>query len=179
MKILMCAGIVSAFFLTGCQGLNDVNSALGALNSALGTVTGTSGGTSGGGVYVTPKAKASVSASLSKARSSNTARKLFNEAKPSIEKVVGLIACGAKGSQMGAYTDSSSFSHMFPSPFDSMSYHKSGCLDILRVNSIQRKAANAVKFSVDYVSSQSQESARRSYSAIKQPDGEWLFDWHP
>ncbi|MDH2999225.1 hypothetical protein A1D23_03780 [Chelonobacter oris] len=61
------------------------------------------------------------------------------------------------------------------SPFNAMSYHKSGCLDILRINNIKRKAANVVYFKVQYISPQSQESTGWGYEAIKQPDGEWLF----
>ncbi len=180
MKIVLPMLMASYTVLMGCQGLQQVNSALGSVNNVLGVISGTATGSSRSGegsVYVTPEAKTSVKTALNKSRARNDARRLFNEAKPSIENILGLIACGARGSQIGAYTDPDAFTNSFVTPFLTMDYHKSGCLDILRVNNIQKKAANAVKFSVDYRSPQSQETARRKYTAIKQPDGEWLFNW--
>ena len=40
-----------------------------------------------------------------KAKASKDAMKLFNDAKPTIEKMVALAACGADGRQMAKFAD--------------------------------------------------------------------------
>ncbi len=142
-------------------------------------MTGTTSntGTSSSNIYVTTQAKASVIAAINKAHANNSAKRLFNEAEPAIVKVISRIACGMKGSRIRAYSDPDASTLSFLTPLSGMDYHKSGCLNVLRINGIQKKSANAVKFFVDYISPQSEETQRRSYTAIKQPSGEWLFDW--
>ena len=59
-----------------------------------------------------------------------------------------------------------------------MEHHTGGCLRILRVNNIRKLAANTLSFDVYYMSPQSEEVVRRTHRAIKQPDGEWLFNFY-
>ncbi|MEM5346385.1 hypothetical protein, partial [Paraburkholderia azotifigens] len=147
------------------------------LNTALGTpTTGRSGGVSAGTgmVYVPAEIKQRTSAAITNAQVQETNR-MIAEARPAIENVVGLAACGADPKRMAQYTDPSDTSYSFWSPLNSMSYHKSGCVSPVRVAGWQKRSANAISFIVDYVSPQSEEGTRRNYTAIKQPSGEWLF----
>lgn len=178
------AAILSAIVLTlsACQAVNDtlasVNGVLGAANSALSGSGSTSGAGNAGVGLVTSTVRASVQSALSQAQPDNNVRALFNEAKPAIENVIGRIACGANKNSLTVYTDPDHSTATFSSPLWYMNHHKSGCLNVLRIHNVKKKAANAVFFVVDYQSPQSEETARREYTAIKQPGGEWLFQWH-
>ena len=171
---------VSAFAcltLVGCQAVNDT---LGAVNGALSTVNSVLSGTSSSSssVYVSSQTQASVAQASARAKAeSQAAQRLFNEAKPQIDKVVALIACGAGSKETAQYTDPDHSSGMQTGVMSSLRYHKSGCLDVTRINGIKKQSNNAVSFMVTYTSSQSGESVREKYTAIKQPDNEWLFRW--
>ncbi|VTU06619.1 Uncharacterised protein [Actinobacillus indolicus] len=102
--------------------------------------------------------------------------KLFNDAKPTIEKMVASVACMASSEQMQRYADPEAGIHVELSY--KFQYHKSGCANVLRLNNITKKTANAFSFSVYYISPQSEETVKRDYTAIKQPEGEWLFKWY-
>ncbi|MGN5479480.1 hypothetical protein ACTMU2_29060 [Cupriavidus basilensis] len=101
---------------------------------------------------------------------------MIADARPAIERHgCGLAACGAESRRMLQYTDPDSSQMNYVSPMVGLNYHKSGCLNPIRVAGWQKRSANAIGFVVDYMSPQSEEGARRSYIAVKQPSGEWLF----
>ncbi|MFH4416236.1 MAG: hypothetical protein WDW19_04300 [Neisseriaceae bacterium] len=98
---------------------------------------------------------------------------LFEDAKPTLGKFIGAIACKQEYSRY-LDTKASSF-HPVISPFYDLAYHKAGCLKILRVSDLTKEAANAFHFKVQYMSPQSEETTFDSYVAVKQPEGDWLF----
>lgn len=158
------------FSLTGCQAVSDtlatVNGALNSVNSVL------------SGTAVTSTAQSSADSAVNKARPNSSAKTLFDQAKPSISKYVALIACNTPTSQLARYSDpDSSVPNGLGMPQHTMSHHKSGCLNILRIEGIKKLAANAVEFQTVYISPQSEETVRKQHHAIKQPSGEWLFDF--
>lgn len=155
--------------------LQGVNSTLGAVNSVLGG-TASSSSSSSSRVSIDSTASSSTISAINKASTNSDVKKLFNEAKPYIEKIVSLAACGASYSQMRTYADSENV-HDHMSPFNYISHHKSGCLKVLRIDAIKKKTANAFGFTVTYMSPQSEESKKGYYIAVKQPDGEWLFQY--
>ncbi|MCK3658053.1 hypothetical protein A4G18_04840 [Pasteurellaceae bacterium Pebbles2] len=132
-------------------------------------------GSSSGGVYVDQQTTASAQQAANKVKARQDVQRLFNEAKPQIEKMTAFVACGATNKNISKYSDPDAVG--FVSPFIHFNYHKSGCLNILRINGIEKRTANAFAFKVTYVSPQSEESKIKEYTAIKQPSGEWLFKW--
>ena len=62
-------------------------------------------------------------------------------------------------------------------PQHEMYHHKSGCLKILRIEKIKKLAVNTVSFQTVYMSPQSEEVVRKTQFAVKQPSGEWLFNF--
>ena len=48
---------------------------------------------------------------------------------------------------------------------------------ILRIEKIKKLAANTVSFQTVYMSPQSEEVVRKTHFAVKQPSGEWLFNF--
>lgn len=121
--------------------------------------------------------KETTSTALNKATPANNVKSLFLDATPTLNKVLPLIAC-EKDDQLRAYQDESSVGMPYPlSPVRQMQYHKSGCVNVQRIDSIKKKANNAFSFRVLFVSPQSQETFNGRYTAIKQPNGEWLFNW--
>lgn len=168
MKQLSCA-LLFCLGLTGCQAVTDtlstVNSALGSVNSAL------------SGTMISPSAQASADNSVNSAKPNSGAKALYNQAKPAISKYVAAVACN-NVNQLRIYADPDSTSPSEISlPQIHMRHHKSGCLNVSRIEKIEKKAANAVLFQVVYVSPQSEEVDRVRHSAIKQPNGEWLFNY--
>lgn len=163
--------------LTACQGVNDVlagvNSTLGAVNSALG---GTSSSSGSSAVYIDSKTQASVVNAANKVAAKGDVRKMFNEAKPAIEKMVGTTACTVNGDQLKRFADPDGTGYL-PYPIQHMMYHKSGCTYVLRINNVKKITSNAFYFTVYYISPQSEETKTYLYRAIKQPEGEWLFQY--
>ncbi|QIM63021.1 hypothetical protein A1D29_06805 [Pasteurellaceae bacterium Orientalotternb1] len=164
--------------LTACQGVNDVlagvNNTLGAVNSALGGSSSSSSDSSA--VYVDSKTQASVVSAANKAAANGDVRKMFNEAKPAIEKMVATTACTDNASQLKRFADPDGTGYL-PYPIQHMMYHKSGCTNVLRINNVKRITSNAFYFTVYYISPQSEETKTYLYRAIKQPEGEWLFQY--
>ena len=91
---------------------------------------------------------------------------------------MALIACGAESKETAQYTDPDTSPGMQTGVMFLLNYHKSGCLDVTRINGIKKQSNNAVSFMVTYTSPQSGESVRKEYTAIKQPDNDWLFRWY-
>ena len=119
----------------------------------------------------------SVDNAVKNANPNSNAKALYNEAKPDISKYVALVACN-NVNQVRSYADPDSVppdSVSFPPAY--MSSHKSGCLNVLRIEKIEKKTANAIYFQVVYVSPQSEEVHRIRHIAIKQPTSEWLFNY--
>ncbi len=145
------------------EATKGINNTLSSLNSGMNKP------------YIDEGAKQSISLATNKANPPTDATGLFNDAKPALEHFIGLIACNADDRQLAAYVDPDKGTFALVKPHVNLSYHKSGCLNVLRINGIQRKAANTLYFKVQYLSPQSEESTSRNYLAIKQPDGEWLF----
>lgn len=176
-KIKYLLAVTLPLSLTACQGVNDVlqgvNSTLGAVNDVLGGTVGALSGSTGGGVSIDSKTQASAVSATNKAVANSSVKKLFNDAKPSIEKFVATSACVTSQSQLRRFMDPET--SFLPNPLNSVSYHKSGCLNVLRINNVQKKTANAFTFTVYYISPQSEETKTYDYTAIKQPEGEWLF----
>ncbi|MDD7544600.1 hypothetical protein [Actinobacillus porcinus] len=130
------------------------------------------------GAGVSSSAQASVDAAVNNAKPNSNAKALFNQAKPAISKYVALIACNTPTSTLSAYSDpDSSEPNGLGMPQHLMFHHKSGCLNVLRIDGIKKLAANTVEFQVVYISPQSEETTRKTMHAIKQPSGEWLFDF--
>nr|WP_314741380.1 hypothetical protein [uncultured Haemophilus sp.] len=155
--------------LTGCQALND---GLKQVNQTLQTVNGTLAGTT-----IPSNTAASISSALSKATPPKNTQVLFNDVKPTLEKVLSLIAC-EKDEQVKTYTDESSVGMSYPlNPVRQMTYNKSSCVNVQRIDGIQLKSANAFIFRTTFTSPTSQESYNSRYLAIKQPNGDWLFNW--
>lgn len=121
---------------------------------------------------------ASITQSLNRAVPNRGAAPLFNDAKPAIANYIGLIACGASSGRLQRYSAPGTQSGNLALPHGNMEHHTGGCLRILRVNNIRKLAANALSFDVYYMSPQSEEVVRRTHRAIKQPDGEWLFNFY-
>lgn len=168
-------GFICVMFLSGCEA---VNSGMSAVNDTLKAVNGTlSGSEVSGNAVSVPEAVKQATMSAFIESEEQQVQKMVNDAQPTIVEMVSRSACGADGSVMGRYTDPDSSTHMYVSPMVSMSYHKSGCVTPLRIQGWEKIAANALQFSVVYMSPQSEQTARRNYVAIKQPDGIWLFKW--
>ncbi|MFA9499731.1 hypothetical protein ACERCG_04725 [Mannheimia sp. E30BD] len=172
----ICKTLVQRFSvsLTACQGVNDVlsavNNTLGSVNSALSSST----------VPIDTQTKTSAVNAINRANASNDVKKMFNEAKPTIEKMVSMTACTTQQSPLNQFSDPNSGLGL-PVPLSvsyKLKYHKSGCLKVLRINNFKRQAANTFTFTVYYQSPQSEETDSYGYAAIKQPDGEWLFKWN-
>ena len=168
MKQLSCA-LLLCLGLTGCQAVTDtlstVNSALGSVNSAL------------SGTMISANDQNSADNSVQNAKPNSGAKALYNEAKPAISKYVAAVACNNENLlKIYADPDSTAPSEIIL-PQIRMHHHKSGCLNISRIEKIEKKAANAILFQVVYVSPQSEEVDRVRHSAIKQPNGEWLFNY--
>lgn len=162
--------IVACLGLSGCQAITDtlstVNGALTSVNSVL------------SGTAVTQETQLSVDNALNKAKPNSSAKNLFDQAKPSISKYIALIACNTPTKQLAAYSDPDSIEpNGLGMPQHQMSHHKSGCLNVLRIEGIKKLAANTVEFKTVYISPQSEEAVRNTHHAIKQPSGEWLFDF--
>ncbi|MEG9475703.1 hypothetical protein V6W59_08695 [Mannheimia sp. HC-2023] len=79
LSVLMCFGLSSCQVVT--ETLSSVNGVLSSVNSAL------------SGTAVTSAAQSSVDSAVNRAKASQDAKILFNQAKPAISKYVALIAC--------------------------------------------------------------------------------------
>ena len=166
--------------LSGCQQVGDVldgaNTILSGVNNVLSGQPTTTGNNNA--AVMTSSTRNSISQALSRAVPNRGAAPLFNDAKPAIANYIGLIACGTSTSRLTRYSSpNSSEPNPLGMPQRDMFHHTSGCLNVLRVNQIKRLAANTVAFNVEYISPQSEEVVRKTYHAVKQPDGEWLFNF--
>lgn len=142
-------------------------------------MSGTTSSAGSSGVSIDSHTQASAISAINKATANSDVKKMFLEAKPTIEKMVAMTACATHQSPLNQFTDPDSGLGL-PAPLSisyKLKYHKSGCLNVLRVNSFKRQATNAFTFTVYYQSPQSEETDNYDYVAIKQPDGEWLFKW--
>lgn len=167
-KHISCA-FALCLSLTGCQVVNDtlstVNKTLGSVNSVLADAT------------ISTSTQNSADNAVKNAKPTHSTKDLYNQAKPTISKYIALVACN-NYSQVDAYADPDSVPPDVVSlPQAYMSHHKSGCLNVLRIEKIEKKTANAMYFQVVYASPQSEEVHRVRHIAIKQPTGEWLFNY--
>ena len=109
----------------------------------------------------------------------------MQEALPTVNKALSMIACAPKNAYANlsyqnrvmryATTDSSNQMIYLPGAGTGMPNHRSGCLNIERVDSYRQIAKNAFSFNAQYVSPQSEETKNVQYHMIKEPSGEWLF----
>lgn len=107
----------------------------------------------------------------------------MKEAMPTINKTLSIIACAPKNAygnlsyqnRVMRYATSDSFNQNIFLPGAVMANHRTGCLDIERIDNYQQVAKNAFMFNALYVSPQSGESKNIQYKMIKEPSGEWLF----
>lgn len=181
-KLLVTSACVFAIFLSGCEAVNEslsaVNESLANMNSALGgtSTNDTTTSSSSTSVQVPQSVTQATTTAFTNSEKSDV-QALINSAKPTIVEVIGKIACNASGRVMGRYTAPDSFTNFYVSPFINMPYHTSGCVTPIRIHGWDKVAANALRFTVDYMSPQSEETVRRTYTAVRQPDGEWLFKW--
>jgi hypothetical protein len=166
--------------LSGCQQVGDVldgaNTILSGVNNVLSGQPTTTGNNNA--AVMTSSTRNSISQALSRAVPDRDTAPLFNDAKPAIANYIGLIACGASSARLQRYSAPGTQSGNLALPHGNMEHHTGGCLRILRVNNIRKLAANALSFDVYYMSPQSEEVVRRTHRAIKQPDGEWLFNFY-
>lgn len=170
MKTKLCLTALMCFGLGGCQVVTDTLSTVnGALNSVSSVISGTA---------ITSSAQSSVDRAVNSAKPERNATNLFNQAKPAISKYIALIACNTPTKQLAAYSDPDSTEpNGLGMPQHEMFHHKSGCLNVLRIERIKKLAANTVEFQTVYISPQSEEVVRKTHHAVKQPSGEWLFDF--
>lgn len=110
----------------------------------------------------------------------------MQEAMPTINKTLSIIACAEKESvktyvsyqnRAMRYATSDSDKQMVFLPIFAMKNHRSGCLNIERIDSYKQIAKNAFSFNALYVSPQSEESKSIQYKMLKEPSGEWLFQF--
>lgn len=108
----------------------------------------------------------------------------WRAASPLITKIISIASCANGDSAWnavnreavtpGAVYSGGGFDRWYR-PMDKSQYHnKNYCLDVLRIGSITKPAANAINFSVFYISSQSQESNVQNYELQRAPEGQWL-----
>lgn len=166
--------------LAGCQAvdtaLTSAEQVIGAVNTVLGVPPQPGVSASASSVVrVDDTARQSVAAALKKA-APGAAAGLFREAKPALEQMITAAACTREGRRMSRF-EVPEGGIGYINPFWHLQYHQSGCLAVLRINNIKKQSANAFSFYVSYVSPQSQETSQVAYTAVKQPDGEWLFKW--
>lgn len=173
-KLIIFSASIMAFSLTGCETLN---SSLESINSVLGSTSTSSNSHS---VSIPDSLTTSIQSSIQKSIKNENAsiRSMVVDASPRISEVTGKLACGVDYSTLGRYSTTNSKPHPFLPPKRDMSYHTGGCLDVYRVHSWKKLAANSLGFSVDYISPSSEEVVKRNYIIIKQPDGEWLYNWN-
>ncbi|MGV6988282.1 hypothetical protein ACWA5Z_04705 [Testudinibacter sp. P80/BLE/0925] len=173
-RSLLLTTVMLCFTLAGCQQMLEASR---SMRAALENInTGLSG------AYVEQTTQNSIDSTLNNAKPNSAVKALFNDAKPTMNKVLGLLACLPDGShsnsQLMIYSDPDSIEpHSRVKPQSNMSYHKSGCLNVSRVIGFKKLAANTFEFKVYFTSRQSGETVNKRYHAIKQPGGEWLFDF--
>lgn len=63
-------------------------------------------------------------------------------------------------------------------PMSQMEYHdRNQCLDVLRIQGWQAPADNALRFELIYKAADSGEAATTKHEVVRQPDGNWLFNF--
>lgn len=99
----------------------------------------------------------------------------IEEALPVMTKALSTIACTGLESnpRVGLYATSDSY--VAGKPIQWMHNHRSGCVNVERIDNYKKVANNAFEFNALYVSPQSGESYNGRYKMIKEPSGEWLF----
>lgn len=175
----LCIGL-TCFCVISLAGCEAINSSINAVNETLSSMNNSSGNASGGNTnhsVTVPDSVKQATVSAFTTAPNNQIQNLVNDAKPTIIEMVSKAACGTDNSVMGRYTDPDSYTSMYVDPMIGMRYHKTGCLNPIRIQGWEKASANALRFSVVYMSPQSEETTRRSYTAVKQPDGTWLFQW--
>lgn len=103
-------------------------------------------------------------------------KNMIAEAKPNLEKVLGMQACGYKANELGIYrANASTFNEIQPLYFPK--HDASQCLNVERISTWKASAKNALTFVTMYVSEQSGESTQLTHEIQKQADGSWLFNY--
>lgn len=169
---------VLVLLLSGCKTLEEVNSGLEQINGALSgkpntqTTSATPAPTSNKLI----KSTQDISATFVRPKDTKINAKI-KQAEPSIVDLISATACDTlspKGS-LKRYWENPNTNNMYVSPTIGMNYHKSGCVNVIRVNGWTMPAKNVVKFNVSYESPTTGEGTSRSFTAIEQDDGSWLF----
>ena len=103
-------------------------------------------------------------------------KNMIAEAKPNLEKVLGMQACGYKANELGIYrANASTFNEIQPLYFQK--HDASQCLNVERISTWKASAKNALTFVVMYVSEPSGETTQITHEIQKQSDGAWLFNY--
>ena len=169
-KVLL---VTACFNLLGCQAFSDVG------NQAVDVLKGVNAALSGNYSKRTldTATQQSITSALNEAPLDKNTKSLFNEAKPTLNNVLRLISC-EEDDKLRAYQDESSVGMAYPtSPVRQMSQHKSGCVHVQKVDSIKKKSENSFSFRTIFISPQSKQTFTGRYTAVKQPDNTWLFNW--
>lgn len=168
-----------AMTLGGCAEINTalqgINDSLATTNNVLSSASGQNSKSALVGIKEQDFSK------VVKPLPNKIAEANMKEAMPTINKALSIIACGqrvnARSYETMAIrygTSDSNWQAVFL-PVFAMDNHRSGCVDIERVDGYQQIAKNAFRFNALYVSPQSGESRSIQYKMIKEPSGEWLF----
>lgn len=171
-----CLLLLILFSLTACETVNDVLQVSGSVLNTANTILGGANSVGGSGlVYVDTTAKNSAQRAVDNAVVNSSLRAMYQDAKSTIAKMTAYYACGATRTDMAIFSDPSADEYAWQRVTWGVSYHKSGCMSVSRIDGFKKESANAFAFRVIYQSPQSQETATRRYVAVKQPDGAWLF----
>lgn len=121
---------------------------------------------------------------IGKGASGETVRLLVKDATPAIAAFIEKYACladfdglngmnvyGAPGSNLPIRLNGQW-------PMHKTKYHdKTTCMSVARVNGWKAPARNALQFEVLYQADDSGETATSGHEAVRQPDGNWLFNY--
>jgi hypothetical protein len=167
---------VLALSLTACQTLKEVNSGLEQINGALSGQPSTKTSAPATGSSKLVKSSQDIPATFVRTKDSKLNTKI-KQAEASIADLISATACDTaspKGA-LNRYWEDPNTRYGYVSPTIGMNYHKSGCVNVIRINGWNMPAKNALQFNVAYESPTSGEGTSRRFTALEQEDGSWLF----
>lgn len=179
-KLLIPSICLLTFSLSGCESLNSGLNAINESVSSLGSVFGSDTSTTSNSMRIPEALTASIQNAIQKSIAYEKAdmQNMVTDASPRIAEVTGKLACGVEYTTLGRYATPQSKPHPYVRPSRDMNYHTGGCVDVLRIHSWKKLAANSLSFSIDYISPSSEEVVKKNYIIVKQDDGEWLYNWN-
>ncbi|MDB1144956.1 MAG: hypothetical protein KGV48_001275 [Alcaligenaceae bacterium] len=158
---------LAVFVLSGCQLLD-------AFAKMTDNVTGPT-------AFVPEEVSQSVDKAVEGAYVPKNTRALYNDAKPVMKKVLGLLACG-KHKQANAYAEDPEFYSR--DAIEGSALHNGGglkghpedaCFNLFRVKNVKLDNFRTFKFKVIYVSPYTKEARGRHFKFIRDMNNEWTF----